>query len=180
MRVELTLTDRVLDLTAWGADCWVCVGEVRDPGLVSRKLGTMERVLIAAPELLKKLGPVSIAPFAVALRRARALRDRQVRMLDRSGRSRMEMLDTPIQTDSLLSSYRAILNGAGIGAAAPWMCQEDLKTGRVQRVLANWWLEPIALHAALPPGIYRPARVTAFIDALKTRMFALSGFEQSS
>ena len=181
LRVELTLTDRVLDLTAWGADCWVCVGEVRDPGLVSRKLGTMERVLIAAPELLRKLGPVSIArlpqlpcvglvPYVIG----------NVRMLDRSGRSRMVMLDTPIQTDSLLSSYRAILNGAGIGAAAPWMCQDDLKTGRVQRVLANWWLEPIAIHVALPPGIYRPARVTAFIEALKARMFALSGFRPSA
>ena len=180
LRVELTLTDRLLDLTARGADCWVCVGEVRDPELVSRKLGTMERVLIATPELLKKLGPVSIArlpqlpcvglvPYVTG----------NVRMLDRAGRSRMVRLDTPIQTDSLLSSYRAILNGAGIGAAAPWMCQEDLKTGRVQRVLANWWLEPIAIHVALPPGIYRPARVTAFIEALKARMFALSGFKPS-
>jgi DNA-binding transcriptional LysR family regulator len=170
----------LLDLTAWGADCWVCVGEVRDPGLVSRKLGTMERVLIATPELLKKLEPVSIArlsqlpcvglvPYVTG----------NVRMLDRAGRSRMVMLDTPVQTDSLLSSYRAILNGAGIGAAAPWMCQEDLNTGRVQRVLANWWLEPIAIHVALPPGIYRPARVTAFIEALKARMFALSGFKPS-
>ena len=181
LRVELTLTDRVLDLTAWGADCWVCVGDVRDPGLVSRKLGMMDRVLIAAPELLRTLGRVSIArlpqlpcvglvPYVTG----------NVRLLDQAGRSRMVLLDTPIQTDSLLSSYRAILNGAGIGAAAPWMCEDDLRTGRVQRVLANWWLEPIALHVALPPGIYRPARVTAFIDALKTRMFALSGFEQSS
>jgi DNA-binding transcriptional LysR family regulator len=59
------------------------------------------------------------------------------------------------------------------------MCQEDLNTGRVQRVLANWWLEPIAIHVALPPGIYRPARVTAFIEALKARMSALSGFKPS-
>lgn len=180
LRVELTLTDRLLDLTARGADCWVCVGEVRDPELVSRKLGTMERVLIATPELLKKLGPVSIArlPQLPCVGLVPYVNG-NVRMLDRAGRSRMVRLDTPIQTDSLLSSYRAILNGAGIGAAAPWMCQEDLKAGRVQRVLANWWLEPIAIHVALPPGIYRPARVTAFIEALKARMFALSGFKPS-
>ena len=180
LRVELTLTDRLLDLTARGADCWVCVGEVRDPELVSRKLGTMERELIATPELLKKLGPVSIArlPQLPCVGLVPYVNG-NVRMLDRAGRSRMVRLDTPIQTDSLLSSYRAILNGAGIGAAAPWMCQEDLKAGRVQRVLANWWLEPIAIHVALPPGIYRPARVTAFIEALKARMFALSGFKPS-
>ena len=103
-----------------------------------------------------------------------------VRMLHQSGRSRMVMLDTPIQTDSLLSSYRAILNGAGIGAAAPWMCEEDLKAGRVRRVLADWRLEPVAIHIALPPGIYGPARVTAFIEALRSRMLALPGFRPSA
>jgi DNA-binding transcriptional LysR family regulator len=99
-----------------------------------------------------------------------------VRLLDRSGRSRMVRLDTPIKTDSLLSSYRAILNGAGIGAAAPWMCHADIQAGRLKRVLPRWWLEPIGIHIALPPGLYRPARVTAFIEALKQRMHALPGF----
>jgi len=138
-------------------------------------------VLIAAPELLRPLGRVSIArlpqlpcvglvPYVTGT----------VRLLDQAGRSRMVLLDTPIQTDSLLSSYRAILNGAGIGAAAPWMCEDDLRTGRVQRVLANWRLEPIAIHVALPPGIYRPARVTAFIEALKARMLSLPGFRPSA
>lgn len=31
LRNELTLTDRVVDLVASGAECWVCVGEVRGP-----------------------------------------------------------------------------------------------------------------------------------------------------
>jgi DNA-binding transcriptional LysR family regulator len=43
-------------------------------------------------------------------------------------------------------------------------------------VLPRWWLEPIDIHVALPPGRYRPARVSAFIDALKLRMHALPGF----
>ncbi|CAN7150427.1 LysR substrate-binding domain-containing protein [Variovorax sp. LjRoot290] len=177
LRIELTLTDRVVDLAASGAECWVCVGEVRDPGLVCRQLGSMERVLLATPALLKRLGPVTLArlpslpcvglvPYVMG----------SVRLLDKAGRSRIVALDTPIRTDSLLSSYRAILNGAGIGAAAPWMCQDDLQAGRLKRVLPQWWLEPVGIHVALPPGIYRPARVTAFIEALKRRMHALPGF----
>jgi DNA-binding transcriptional LysR family regulator len=181
LRVELTLTDRVIDLVASGAECWICVGEVRDPDLVSRKLGAMERILLATPELLKRLGPVTIArlPSLPCVGLVPYVQG-NVRLLDRSGRPRMVALDTPIKTDSLLSSYRAILNGAGIGAAAPWMCQDDLKAGRVQRVLPHWWLEPIDVHVALPPGIYRPARVTAFIDALKRRMHSLPGFRPAT
>ncbi|MDN8615182.1 LysR family transcriptional regulator [Variovorax ginsengisoli] len=181
LRVELTLTDRVIDLVASGAECWICVGEVRDPDLVSRKLGAMERILLATPELLKRLGPVTIArlPSLPCVGLVPYVQG-NVRLLDRSGRPRMVALDTPIKTDSLLSSYRAILNGAGIGAAAPWMCQDDLKAGRVQRVLPHWWLEPIGIHVALPPGLYRPARVTAFIDALKGRMHSLPGFRPAT
>jgi DNA-binding transcriptional LysR family regulator len=89
-------------------------------------------------------------------------------------------LDTPTRTDNLLASYRAVLNGAGIGAAAPWMCHEDMQAGRLKRVLPNWWLEPIGISVALPPGLYRPARVTAFIEALRARMHALPGFRPAS
>lgn len=181
LRVELTLTDRVIDLVASGAECWICVGEVRDPDLVSRKLGAMERILVATPALVKQLGPVTIArlPSLPCVGLVPYVQG-NVRLLDRSGRARVIALDTPIKTDSLLSSYRAILNGAGIGGAAPWMCQDDLKAGRVQRVLPNWWLEPIGIHVALPPGSYRPARVTAFIEALKRRMHSLPGFRPTT
>lgn len=179
LRVELTLTDRVVDLMSTGAECWVAVGEIRDPGLVVQRLGCMERFLIATPELLKKLGPVSLAnlPHMPCVGLEPHVNG-NVRMIDTRGRARTVMIDTPIRTDSLLSSYRAILNGAGIGVAAPWMCNADIESGRIQRVLSKWWLEPIPINVALPPGIYRPARVTAFIAALKARMFALPGFRR--
>ncbi|MBP6893342.1 MAG: LysR family transcriptional regulator [Gammaproteobacteria bacterium] len=181
LRVELTLTDRVVDLAASGAECWVCVGEVRDPGLVSRALGSMERVLVASPALLARTGPVTLArlptlPCVGLVPHVMGT----LRLLDRSGRAQMVPIDTPLRTDSLLSSYRAILNGDGIGAAAPWMCQADIDAGRVRRVLPRWWLEPVSIHVAMPPGAYRPARVTAFIDALRRRMHRLPGFRPAA
>lgn len=174
LRVELTLTDRVVDLAASGAECWVCVGEVRDPGLVRRTLGATQRVLVASPALLARIGPVTIArlpslPCVGLVPHVMGT----LRLLDKSGRSRMVSIDTPLRTDSLLSSYRAILNGAGIGAAAPWMCQADIDAGRVTRVLPRWWLEPVGIHVAMRPSLYRPARVTALIDALRHRMHRL-------
>ncbi|MET3515064.1 DNA-binding transcriptional LysR family regulator [Pseudacidovorax sp. 1753] len=177
LRVELTLTDRLVDLAGSGADCWVCVGEVRDPGLVSRTLGAMERMLVASPALLARTGAVTLArlpdlPCVGLVPHVTGT----LRLLDKAGRSRMVSIDTPLRTDSLLSSYRAILNGAGIGAAAPWMCQGDIDAGRVARVLPRWWLEPVRIHVAMPPSLYRPARVTAFVEALRHRMQRLPGF----
>ncbi|MDM0085484.1 LysR family transcriptional regulator [Variovorax sp. J31P179] len=180
LRVELTLTDRVVDLVATGAECWVCVGEVHDPGLVSRPLGRMERILVAHPALLRRIGRVTPAtlPTLPCVGLVPYFHG-SVRLRDAAGRSQTVSIDTPLRTDSLLSSYRAILNGAGIGAAAPWMCEADLESGRLKRVLPRLWLEPVGIYVALPPGLHRPARVTAFIAALERRIKDMRGFQSA-
>lgn len=181
LRVELTLTNRVIDLVATGAECWVYVGEVHDPGLICRPLGEMERILVASPALLKRTGPVTLTklPNLPCVGLQPYFVDR-VRLTDKLGNSKTVAIDTPLRTDNLLSSYRAILNGDGIGAAAPWMCQADLDAGYLRRVLPHLWLEPVRIHVALPPGLHRPARVTAFIEALRRRLNDMQGFHPVS
>lgn len=176
LRVELTLTDRAVDLVATGAEVRVVVGEGRNPDLVRRRLGSMDRVLVATPALLRRLGRVTIdrlpslpcvglVPYFVGTTR-----------LFSGGEVRTIALDTPVATDSLLASYRAILNGAGIGTSAPWMCEDEVRHGRLVRVLANWQLEPVNIQVELLPGRHRPARVDAFITALLARLARLPGY----
>lgn len=177
LRVELTLTDRAVDLVATGAECRVLVGEGRNPDLVRRRLGTMDRVLVATPEFVRRVGRITIdrlatlpcvglAPYFTG----------STRLIDAAGQARTVALDTPVLTDSLLASYRAILNGAGIGTSAPWMCADDLKRGRVVRVLTSWQLDPVTIQVELLPGRHRPARVDAFVTALAARVAELPGY----
>ncbi len=177
LRVEMSLTDRTVDLTSSGAECWVYVGDVRDLELVTRHLGFMERVVLASPAYLASFGAmtldrlsqarfIGLAPYVQG----------SLRLIDRRGRTRTVPIDATLKTDSLLSSYRAVLNGAGVGVAAPWMCANDLAEGTIERVLPRWSVSPIAINVAMPPGLYRPARVTAFIEALLSRMRELPGF----
>lgn len=177
VRVELNIADEVVDLAASGAECWVFVGRVPDQDIVCRTLGSMQRILIATPALLQRLGEVSLRrlqqlPFVSLVPHVGS----EVRLVNTDGSSRLLRLDTPFRTSSLMSSYRAVLNGAGIGSAAQWMCAPDLAAGRLVRVLPAWTLEPIGVHVALPPGRYRPARVTAFIEALQARLATAEGF----
>jgi DNA-binding transcriptional LysR family regulator len=177
LRVELTLTDRMIDLASSGAECWLFVGPPPDPDLVVRRLGAMERILVAAPAFLARTGPITLAslpavPFIGLTPHVLA----PLRLMDGSGDLQVVMVDMPLKIDNLLATWRAVLNGAGVAAASPWMCHEDLKAGRLQRVLPQWSLEAIPVHMALPAGIYRPARVTAFIEALRRRMWSTPGF----
>lgn len=177
LQVELRLAEQVPDLAGSGADCWVFVGRIPEQEFVCRTLGTMLRILVATPELLARIGQPTLArlpqlPF-VGLDPHMC---GEVRLVDARGQERRVRLHTPLRTDSLLSQYRAVLNGAGIGSAAPWMCQPDIDAGRLVRVLPRWTMEPIGIHVALPPGRYRPARVTAFIELLRGRLAREAGF----
>lgn len=177
LRVETSLADHVVDLAASGAECWVFVGSVPPQDIVCRTLGSMQRILVAAPSLLERTGGVTLArlpqlPFVGLEPHVCG----EIRLVSRDGRSRLVALNTQLRTTSLVASYRAILNGAGIGSSAHWMCASDLEAGRLVRVLPGWSLEPIGVHVALPPGRYRPARVTAFIDALRARLRTQVGF----
>ena len=178
LRVELALSESYTDLSASGAECCVFVGEVPDQDIVCRTLGTMERVLVATPALLERIGPVTLArlprlPF-IGLAAHVVGTVQLVRRSD--GASRMVTLNTPLRTPSLPASYRAILNGAGIGSAAPWMCRDDMAAGRLVRVLPQWSLAPVGIHVALLPGRHRPARVTAFIEAIRAQLVLQDGF----
>jgi hypothetical protein len=53
---ELTLLDGFVDLVAEGADLSIRLGTISDASIVRRRLGSMERLLVAAPGYLKKHG----------------------------------------------------------------------------------------------------------------------------
>ena len=55
VRAELVSTDRAVDLVKEGFDVAVRAGHLIDSTLVARRLGTIKRVLIAAPAYLKRL-----------------------------------------------------------------------------------------------------------------------------
>jgi DNA-binding transcriptional LysR family regulator len=49
---------------------------------------------------------------------------------------------------------------------------EDMAAGRLEQVLTEWSLPPIALHMVTPPGGLRPMRVGVLIDFLVKRLAA--------
>jgi DNA-binding transcriptional LysR family regulator len=179
VEVELRLTDRPVDLISEGADCWVRVGGVPNDQYHVRRIGRMRRVLIAAsdfraavadPEDLASYPFVGLMPYVAG----------RLLLISASGQRREVAVPTPVSTDSLLASYRAIQVGLGIGASAPWMCSGDLAAGRVRRVLPDWELEPILIEVAALAGRFRPARINAFIDILHEVMRSREGFESAS
>src|SRR5688572_23783493 len=56
VQVEITMTDRVVDLIEEGADLGIRMGVLADSSLVARKICDVERVVCAAPSYLRRHG----------------------------------------------------------------------------------------------------------------------------
>lgn len=179
VEVELRLTDRQVDLIGQAADCWIRVGGSRDQSLHVRPLGRMRRFLVASTELelphpiqspddLRNIPMIGLIPHVP---------DRLVLHSQELGERRTVTIHTPITTDGLLASYRAMREGLGVAASAHWLCGADLASGKVRQILPGWELEPIAIEAVSVAGRFRPARINAFVDILCEEMAQLDGFE---
>lgn len=179
VEVELRLTDRPVDIVGQACDCWIRVGSSADQSLHVRPIGRMQRILVASrefavrhrvktPEDLSALPFVGLIPYVL---------DR-LPMHTKGGTERRTVpIQTPVSTDGLLASYRAMLEGLGVAACARWLCASDLASGHVKRVLPRWELEPIAIEAVSVAGRFRPARINAFIEVLCEVMARVEGFE---
>jgi DNA-binding transcriptional LysR family regulator len=61
------------------------------------------------------------------------------------------------------------VNGVGIAGLDPRIALQHVQAGRLQRVLADWRLEPVPLHA-ITDTRHLPARTKLFIAFLMQRL----------
>lgn len=179
VEVELRLTDRQVDLAGQAVDCWIRVGGTRDQSLHVRPIGRMQRILVAttafavrhairAPEDLANVPMVGLIPYVPG---------RLALHSSETGERRTVLTHTPVTTDGLLASYRAMQEDLGVAASARWLCGPDIANGSVRQILPGWELDPIPIEAVSVAGRFRPARINAFVDILCEEMAKLEGFD---
>lgn len=172
MQVELTLTDRVVDLIEEGADLGIRLGTLIDSSLVARKICDVERVVCAAPAYLRKHGTprkaqdllghncLSMA-HAPALRRWPFEARDGVKHLEVSGNA------TASSADALL---QLALLGLGVIRLSDVIVGGAIGDGRLVALLEDvHHREPLPLHAVYPQGRHRSPRVAAMVDFLVER-----------
>ena len=172
MRVELTITDRVVDLIEEGADIAIRLGALGDSSLVARKVCELERVVCAAPAYLRRHGtpkePEDLlahnclaVDYAPNLRRWPFETNGGVKHVEVAGNVSAN------NADALLA---LALLGVGVIRLSDAIVGEALRDGRLVALLADvHHSEPLPLHAVYPQGRHRSPRVAAMVDFLVER-----------
>lgn len=166
VRIDVLLTESVVDIVAQGLDLAVRIAPLRDNRLVARRLADSPRVLCASPEYLASRGaPQGLADLAAhECLAVSGATHWDFRSGGRAVRQRVAGRFSANTTEGLL---QAAVEGLGIVDLAAWNVAEDVAAGRlVVLPLADAAPEPLAIWAVFPTARMLPTRVRRFVDAL--------------
>ncbi|MDH7794991.1 MULTISPECIES: LysR family transcriptional regulator [unclassified Beijerinckia] len=172
--IELTLTDKVVDLMEERADLAIRAGQLTSPGLVARRLGQSRMVMVASPAYLEAHG-LPQTPADLAQHKLLGFCFRRTSegwpFLEAKGQNDGKIINV-VPDGSLVSDGEQmrlmILAGGGIGRLSCWHSAPDIKAGRLVPLLEDFNPgDEEAVHAVyVGQGKHLPARVRAFLDFL--------------
>ncbi len=170
VRVTLHASDRVSDLVREGFDIAVRIGQLPDSELISRTLATDQRLLCASPDYLERRGtprrPEDLAEHHCLLLTSDARVETTWKLHRGRGPAQSVRVGGRFGSTSGDVLRQAALDGRGISQHSLWHVADDLRTGRLRRVLRSYRLPSAAIHAVMPHRRLVPARVRAFVTAL--------------
>lgn len=166
--IDLVMNDGFTDLVEEGIDLAIRIGAIVDPGLIARRIGLTRRVTVASPAYLAARGtPVVPADLAGhdCIVYAR---------LATGNRWKFSGRDGPVSV-SVSGRYRVnnsegvregVLAGLGIGVVPVWHFTDEIASGRLAVILADFEPKPLPTQAVYPSRRFLAPKVRAMIDFL--------------
>lgn len=171
LSVDLTVTDRLVDLVEEGHD--VAIRIAREPSLhlVARELAPVRRVICATPAYFRHHG-VPATPHELqahnCLHRTPFGAQAEWRLLGPQGEAAVRIKGSlRIDDDDTLA--QAALSGLGIALLPTFIIGGDLQAGRLQAVLGDYVPLERRVYAVHLPNRHLPAKVRAFVELLRER-----------
>jgi DNA-binding transcriptional LysR family regulator len=172
IRVNLSCSNRVIDLGETGIDLGIRVSFKPDPNLVARKLAANRSVLCASPAYLKQrgiprriedLGKHECVLFP-------PLAPKGVWTLQRDKRKYAVLVAGSFETDDMDVVRAAVVAGLGIGILPIYMVGDALQQGQLVPLLRKYQVLPeSAIYLVYLPNRTLSSRVRVLIDFLVER-----------
>lgn len=173
LELDLTLSDRHVDIVREGYDVVFRVGPAVESDLKMRTLAQLDMVLVASPAFLRQWGdPGSMDELRELPFVRYFLRGRSLPVTFRDGTTIVPQGRIGLDTGFGLRS--AALNGMGVAYLMKCTVQEDLDRGDLVQVMRKLRLPQMPLQALHAFGRLTPARVRLFSDFIARAMQPLA------
>lgn len=166
LNVELRLDDEMVDMVSESIDVSIRVGWLHDSNLIARKIGDWPRYLCASPDYLEQHGrpesPTQLTEHEwIIFTRLPApyhwtfTKNKRQERIQVKGR---------LKTNNADAIHTSLLAGAGITAQVAFLVNDDIKAGRLERLLPEWDSGSVGMFAVYQDRHYQQAKVRLFID----------------
>lgn len=169
--IDMTITDRTVDLAEEGYDVIICISRDLPQALVARKLAPIRRKLCATPKYFKEFG-IPTSPQCLVNHNCldyihsgdkglwRFKGPDEIVSVPISGRLR-------INDDEALS--QVVLSGFGIALLPTFIVGKDIQAKRLKSVLSDFIPVDQYAYALYLPKRHLPIKIRALIDFLMER-----------
>jgi len=172
VEVRTLFVDRVVNLVPEGLDVAVRIGRLPDSTLTAVRVGTVRRIVCAAPSYLDARGtpaePADLGGHDV-VSLSRLTPSHEWSFVSAAGRVSVPV--TPRFTTNLPDvAIDAARAGHGLVTLLSYMVAADLESGRLVPVLRAWEPPPLPISVVHGAGRRTSARVRAFVDHVVTSL----------
>lgn len=171
VQVELSISDRMVDLVDEGFDAVIRIGELSDTSLRARAITPYEMVLCAAPSYLENRAapqhPADLSSHA-CLGFAHWLPRNQWQFEGPGGTTTVGV-SGPLTANMGHALRMAALAGLGIILQPRILLQDDIEQGRLAPLLPQWRHAARPMHILTAPDRRRTRKLGSFVDFIVRR-----------
>jgi DNA-binding transcriptional LysR family regulator len=170
LRIELILSDELVDLVEQGIDMALRFGVLDDSSMTARHIADSELVLCASPDYVRRFGspdtPAALSTHRCILYGARSTRHW---LFQHEGKPVSAEVNATFLSNDGNAAKALAMAGGGIFLKSLWDVGTELKEGTLVRVLERYSIPSAPLHVVYPHALHLAPRVRAFADhALKS------------
>lgn len=181
IELDVTFSDRVVNVVDEGFDLAVRVGRPGDSSLIIRRLCAVRIVVVGARSYLEQRdapkSPSDLAEHACII-------DTNFREPTRwpfkgeTGEVEMASVDGRIRYSNAEACVQAAELGLGLACVPAFVAGEALRSGRLIRLLASFEPDPYDVHVLYPHSRHLAAKVRLLVDFLSERYRQTPHWEQ--
>jgi DNA-binding transcriptional LysR family regulator len=177
LTIELSFSDRVVDLLEEGFDLAVRIGTLRDSAsLTARRLVADRYVMCASPTYLERHGrPIDPDDFSghAGIFYLSHGSESTWQMRDANGKLQTLEVERRLSFDDVQAIADVAIGGAGIARLPRWLAAPYLRAGQLVLLPDTEGAAESEIHAVWPHTRYLPAKTRAAIDALAREVPAM-------
>ncbi|HFL5988413.1 TPA: LysR substrate-binding domain-containing protein [Klebsiella aerogenes] len=168
VRVELDLTNRMVDLVDEGIDLAIRIGDIQRTDLVAKYLAPYRMAICAAPDYLARHGtpqtPADLAGHQCLSHTVWTARN-EWRLPGAAEEVRWKR-DAVLRCNNGYALRMAAVAGAGLLLQPEVLLAEDFASGRLVRILQNYTPEPRPIHLLWRQDLRPLPKLTRFVEHL--------------